>query len=226
MRILIVEDNTVLADGLTTVLIQNGYDVEHFSTKVDSLLALKTLPFDLLILDLGLPDGDGLEVLTSVRNDHNPIPVLILTARDSVEDRVKGLNQGADDYLGKPFKVQELEARVNALIRRHHYQHQEKYKLGALCFAPASKEVRVNNIPISLSHGELTLLDLLIRSRGALVSKETLIEALCSWDDTLTSNAIEALVSRLRKKIHAGHVTIQAVWGRGYMLKESRENND
>ena len=193
MRILIAEDDQVLADGLLRTLRASGAAVDHVGTGTEADAALMTnSEFDLLILDLGLPRMHGLEVLKRLRARSSTLPVLILTAADSVDERVKGLDYGADDYMAKPFSLQELEARVRALTRRG-----------------------MGGASSAIKHGPLTA--------GRLVSKDQLVERLCEWGEEVSNNAIEVYIHRLRKKIEKGPIRIATVRGLGYCLEKIQQ---
>ena len=218
MRILIAEDDAVLADALSRSLRASGYavDVVENGDKADAALAAQT--FDLLILDLGLPRLSGLEVLKRLRTRHSAVPVLILTAADSVEQRVKGLDLGADDYMAKPFALSELQARVRALTRRAAGGAQTMLKHGPLTLDPVGHVACINDRALDLSARELSLLEILLQRPGRLVSKEQLVDHLCGWGEEVSNNAIEVYVHRLRRKIELGGVRIVTVRGVGYCL--------
>ncbi len=220
MRILIAEDDQVLADGLLRTLRQGGYAVDQVSSGSQADAALAGQDFDLLILDLGLPKMHGLEVLRKLRSRGNSLPVLILTAADSVEQRVKGLDLGADDYMAKPFALAELEARVRALTRRGLGTASSLIKHGPLSFDATGRVAYLNEQMIELSARELSLLEVLLQRAGRLVSKDQLIEKLCEWGEEVSSNAIEVYIHRLRKKIEQGPVRIATVRGLGYCLEK------
>jgi two-component system OmpR family response regulator len=219
MRILIAEDDAVLADGLSRSLKAGGYavDVVASGDAADSALAAQT--FDLLILDVGLPKLSGLEVLRRLRARHSTTPVLILTAADSVEQRVKGLDLGADDYMAKPFALSELEARARALTRRAAGSAQTVLRHGPLTLDQVGHVATINDQLLELSARELGLLEILMQRPGRLVSKEQLVDRLCSWGEEVSNNAIEVYVHRLRKKIEVGGVRIVTVRGLGYYLE-------
>jgi two-component system, OmpR family, response regulator len=221
MRILIAEDDSILADGLTRSLRQSGYAVDHVrnGTEADSALSMQT--FDLLILDLGLPLMPGLEVLRRLRGRNSALPVLILTAADSVDERVKGLDLGADDYMAKPFALNELEARVRALTRRGAGGGPTVVKHGSLSFDQVGRIAFVNEQVIELSARELGVLEVLLQRTGRLVSKEQLVNHLCEWGEEVSNNAIEVYVHRLRKKIEAAGARIVTVRGLGYSLEKA-----
>ena len=220
MRILIAEDDQVLADGLLRTLRGNGYAVDHVASGSEADAALSTQEFDLLILDLGLPRLHGFEVLKKLRARGSATPVLILTAADSVEQRVKGLDLGADDYMAKPFSLQELEARVRALARRGMGVASNVIKHGPLTFDTTGRVAYINEAMVELSARELGLLEVLLQRAGRLVSKDQLVERLCEWGDEVSNNAIEVYIHRLRKKIEQGPIRIATVRGLGYCLEK------
>ena len=221
MRILIAEDDHVLADGLMRSLRAAGAAVDHVSTGSEAEAALLTSQeFDLLILDLGLPRLHGLDVLKNLRARGSNLPVLILTAADSVEERVKGLDYGADDYMAKPFSLQELEARVRALIRRGVGGSSSTIKHGPLVYDQAGRVATIDGKMVELSARELGLLEVLLQRAGRLVSKDQLVERLCEWGEEVSNNAIEVYIHRLRKKIEKGPIRIATVRGLGYCLEK------
>jgi two-component system OmpR family response regulator len=223
MRILIVEDDAVLADGLSRSLRAGGYAVDAVENgdKADAALSAQT--FDLVILDIGLPRLSGLEVLKRLRSRDSRTPVLILTAADSIEQRVQGLDLGADDYMAKPFALSELEARARALTRRAAGTAQTMLKHGPLTLDQVGHVVTLNDQVLELSARELGLLEILLQRCGRLVSKEQLVDHLCSWGEEVSNNAIEVYVHRLRRKIEPGGIRIVTVRGLGYYLEKFTE---
>jgi len=219
VRILIAEDDPVLADGLSRSLRAVGYAVDVVATGEAADSALAAQAFDLVILDLGLPRLSGLEVLRRLRARSASVPVLILTAADGVEQRVRGLDLGADDYMAKPFALSELEARVRALTRRALGGAQNVLKQGALKLDQAGRIATINDQPIDLSARELGLLETLLARPGRLVSKEQLVDHLCEWGEEVSNNAIEVYVHRLRKKLEPGGIRIVTVRGLGYCFE-------
>jgi two-component system OmpR family response regulator len=219
MRILIAEDDAVLVDGLCRSLRAGGYAVDIVSSGDDADTALTAQSFDLLILDVGLPRLSGLEVLKRLRARNSKVPVLILTAADSVEQRVKGLDLGADDYMATLFGLSELEARVLALPRRAAGGSQTVLKHGPLTLDQVGHAAFLNDRMLDLSARELSLLEILLQRPGRLVSKEQLVDHLCSWGEEVSTNAIEVYVHRLRKKIETDAVRIVTVRGLGYYLE-------
>ena len=223
MRVLLAEDDTVLADGIIQALRQSGYVIDHAVSGPDAEHLLSCTQYDTAILDLGLPDQDGLEVLKQIRAKKNAVPILILTARDTLEDRVQGLDLGADDYLTKPFKLQELEARIRALIRRRHFSTETEIKLGAMRFDTNGRRVYINQQPLELSSRETDVLELLLMNAGKVVSKTKFIEHLCGWQDELTTNAVEVYLSRVRRKLEPYGLSLRAIRGIGYILEVAPE---
>jgi two-component system, OmpR family, response regulator len=221
MRILIAEDDQVLAEGLLRTLRNSGAVVDHVASGTEADAALLTHhEFDLLILDLGLPKMHGLEVLKRLRARGAGLPVLILTAADSVEERVKGLDVGADDYMAKPFSLQELEARVRALVRRQMGANSSIMKHGPLSYDQAGRVATIDGKMVELSARELGLLEVLLQRSGRLVSKDQLVERLCEWGEEVSNNAIEVYIHRLRKKIEKDPIRIATVRGLGYCLEK------
>ena len=221
MRILIAEDDSILADGLVRSLRQSGYAVDHVKHGAEADTALSLQTFDLLILDLGLPLMSGLEVLRRLRARNSQMPVLILTAADSVDERVKGLDLGADDYMAKPFALNELEARVRALTRRGAGGGPTVVRHGSLSFDQVGRIAYINEQVIELSARELGVLEVLLQRIGRLVSKEQLVNHLCEWGEEVSNNAIEVYVHRLRKKIEPSGARIMTVRGLGYSLEKT-----
>lgn len=218
MRILVAEDDANLADSLKHSLHNAGYAVDCVQTGLEADSAVASSEFDLLILDLGLPKMSGLEVLRRLRARRSSLPVLILTALDSVNDRVHGLDLGADDYLVKPFVLAELEARVRALVRRGS-SGSPLLHFGALCFDTVGQVARIDDEVVELSARELALLRILLQRPGCMVSKEHLVNHVCEWGEEISVNAIEVYIHRLRKKLHRGGVKIATVRGLGYCLE-------
>jgi two-component system OmpR family response regulator len=216
MRILVVEDDALLADGLNSVLAHAGHAVERAATGKHADLLLAGNEFDLVVLDVGLPDIDGFEVLRRLRLRQSATNVLILTARDAVEDRVHGLDLGADDYLTKPFSVTEFEARVRALLRRGAAPG-TRWSIAGMTVDMAAKRVRIHDRPVDLTPREWALLELFLTRPGRLLSKDQIAESLFSFDEQLSPNAIEVYVSRLRTKIEPAGVHIRTVRGFGYI---------
>lgn len=220
MRILVAEDDTELADGLCRALRQSDYVVDHAANGKQADAWLETEKYDLAILDLGLPGLNGIEVLRRLRRREQPVPVLILTARDALEDRVQGLDLGADDYVVKPIAYAELEARIRALIRRSQGKLNPQLNHGPLMLDTIGKRAYLNEQPFDLSAREFGVMEFFLLRAGQIVSKEQLLQALCGWDEEITPNAIEKQVSRLRVKLEPAGIMINTVRGLGYYLEK------
>ena len=222
MRILLAEDDSVLANGLSRALREVGYAVDVVFDGHQADAAMSTQECDLLILDLGLPKLSGLEVLRRARARNNHTPILILTAADSVEQRVQGLDFGADDYMAKPFSLSELQARVRALTRRQAGFDQSRLTLGPLSFYQVSRSAHVNDQLLDLSAREIGVLEVLFSRAGRLVSKEQILDHLCEWGEEVSHNAIEVYVHRLRKKLEPLGIVISTIRGLGYCLEKPK----
>jgi two-component system OmpR family response regulator len=220
MRILIVEDDPVLSDGLTRSLRHADYAVDCLNEGGEADHVLTSQKYDLVILDLGLPKLDGFEVLRRLRHRGSRVPVLVLTARDTVSDRVHGLDLGADDYMAKPFAMPELTARVRALIRRSQAQTGPKINHGPLTLDTVARRAYLSGEPLELAAREWAVLEVLLGKTEKIVSKESIIQAVAGWDEELSPNAIEVYISRLRSKLERAGVRIRTVRGFGYMLEE------
>jgi two-component system response regulator QseB len=218
MRLLLVEDDAMIGESVRKGMQQDGFAVDWVQDGRAAELALETNLYDTLLLDLGLPRKDGLEVLASLRRRGNPIPVLVLTARDAVADRVKGLDAGADDYLVKPFDLEELAARIRALLRRKSGRANPVVQLGNLILNPATREVSLHEKPISLSAREFALLHALVERPGAVLSRAQIEEKLYGWGQEVESNTIEVYIHSLRRKL--GTQIIRNVRGVGYMVQK------
>ncbi|MGQ0526200.1 MAG: response regulator [Betaproteobacteria bacterium] len=218
MRILISEDDGALAEALRFALTRAGYAVDWVSDGAAADEALKDDVFDVLILDLGLPRLDGLEVLRRLRRRNTALPVLILSGRENPDEKVEGLDCGADDYLVKPFSLNELQARVRALVRRRQGGVAPVLCYGELNFDTVSRIARVQGQPLALSLHEAGVLEVLLNRFGRVVSKEQLVEQLYSYDKEVSQNAIEVYVHRVRKKIVDSRLTLKTLYGRGYLL--------
>lgn len=216
MRILLAEDDPLLGDGLRAGLRQQGFQVDWVRDGMAADRELRAQSYAAAVLDLGLPTVDGLTVLAHVRQQGLTLPVLILTARDAISDRIKGLDSGADDYVVKPVDLHELAARLRALIRRAHGQTQELLHAQNVSLDTAARVVTVANEPVTLSAREFDLLHALILNAGRVMSREQLEQHLYSWGQEVESNAIEVHIHHLRKKLGAS--LIQTVRGIGYML--------
>ncbi len=218
MRILITEDDAALAEALQFSLNQASYAVDWVSNGMAADEALKHGGFGLLILDLGLPKLDGLEVLRRLRRRNDALPVLILSGREDPEEKVAGLDLGADDYLVKPFSLNELQARVRALLRRGSGSATPQLTYRALSFDPVARTASINGSRLALSTHELSVLEVLLRRFGRVVSKEQLVEQIYTYDQEVSHNAIEVYIHRLRRKIGDAGVVIRTMYGRGYAL--------
>ena len=218
MRVLITEDDEALAEALTFALCQAGYAVDRVANGAAADEALKTDVFGLLILDLGLPKLDGFEVLKRLRRRNIAMPVLILSGREKPEEKVMGLDLGADDYLAKPFSLNELLARVRALLRRGPGILPAVVSYGGLTFDTVGRTAAVEGRAVPLSLHETGVLEVLLHRFGRVVSKEHLLDQLYSYDKDASQNTIEVFVHRLRKKIMGTGVTVRTVYGRGYMM--------
>lgn len=216
MRILLVEDDAMIGESVRVGLRRDGFTVDWVRDGRAAELALANGVYDLMLLDLGLPKKDGLEVLKSMRRQGNRTPVLILTARDSVSDRITGLDSGADDYLVKPFDLDELAARIRALLRRHAGRADTLIQCGELTLNPATRETTFGGKPLTLSARELAVLEALLERPGAVLSREQLEEKLYGWNEEVESNAIEVYIHGLRKKLGADF--IKTIRGVGYMV--------
>lgn len=219
MRLLLVEDDTMIGESVRLGLRQDGFVVDWVQDGKAAELALSNEPYALLLLDLGLPKKGGLEVLKNLRTQRNPIPVLVLTARDAVADRVKGLDAGADDYLIKPFDLDELAARIRALLRRQSGRIETELRCGDLTINPATHQVFLGAKEIALSAKEFAVLHALIDRPGAVLSRVQLEQHLYGWDEEIESNAVEVHIHNLRKKL--GSKLIRNVRGVGYVVEKA-----
>lgn len=217
MRILLVEDDQMIGDSVVDGLKSEGYAVDWVQDGNSAVIALRTTPFSLMILDLGLPGKDGLTVLREARAQKMHIPVLVTTARDTVQDRVQGLDAGADDYLVKPYDLDELSARIRALLRRSSGRSEPSIERGKLLIRPETREVFYDGKPVLLSSKEYALLVALADRPGVVLSRGQLEEKLYNWDSTVGSNAIEVHIHHLRKKL--SNDAIKTVRGVGYLLE-------
>ncbi|MFC5474966.1 response regulator [Paraherbaspirillum soli] len=220
MRILLVEDNRPLSEWLALTLHRSNYTVDCVYDGADADHLLLTQQYALVILDLSLPKLDGSEVLKRLRARHNNVPVLILTANNSVEGRIVGLNTGADDYLAKPFDVNELEARIRALLRRSNQQRNPILQCGSLSYDSNSRIFSIDGQALSLTRREHAVLEVLIMKMGKTVSKQALADSLYALAEEVSQDAIEVYIHRLRKKLEHGDAAIITLRGLGYLLKQ------
>ena len=219
MRILLVEDDPELADSLTRALKAGGWTVDTLHDGVAADLALRSEDYALAILDVGLPRMDGFEVLRQLRERRQTLAVLILTARGEVSDRVRGLNLGADDYLAKPFELSELEARVNALLRRSLMGGERQQRCGALIYDLTDRRFTLNDDALQLPSREHAVLENLITRPGRMLNKEQLASKVFGLDQDASPEAIEIYISRLRRKLEGSNVRIVTFRGLGYLLE-------
>ena len=222
MRILIVEDNEKVAALIAKRLRENLFVVDPVKNVDEAMGALKVVEYDLVVLDLTLPDGNGIEVLRALRKKGKTVPVLIETARDDVTHRVEALDQGADDYIVKPFSSEELLARIRAILRRPKQTVHSTMVLGNVALDVSGLTLRINGEPVEIARREFEVLAALFRSRGRIIPRERLEEAIYSFDVDVTPNAIEATISRLRRRLEAQRATIgiTTMRGLGYLLAE------
>jgi two-component system response regulator QseB len=224
MRILLVEDDELLGDGIAAGLKQRNNVVDWVKDGLSAEQALEVENFDIVVLDLGLPRKDGIEVVSSIRKKQNATPVLILTARDSTDDKIKGLDAGADDYMVKPFDLDELEARIRALHRRNSGSASTTIKRGNLELDPASHTATLDGNSLNIPRREFALLQKLLENQGRVVSRDSLLQSLYGWDDEVDSNTLEVHIHNLRKKL--GSKTIRTIRGVGYMIEKVPESTE
>lgn len=222
MRILVVEDDALVADAIGRGLAGAGFAVDRVDSAERAAGALAAEAFDLAIVDIGLPGMDGLDLLQRLRRGGNPLPVLILTARDGLADRVNALDLGADDYLPKPFALPELVARCRALIRRSRSAASAQLAIGGLALDLGARRAQAGGREIALTRREWAVLECLALNAGRVVAKDKLLQAIANWDADIGANAIEVYVSRLRAKL-GEHAPIRTVRGLGYRLDESAD---
>ena len=225
MRILLVEDDAELGGAVSASLKREHYALDWVTDGAAASAALSTAEYDLVILDLGLPKVSGLSVLKQLRSrgeTQRAVPVLVTTAMDAVHDRVEGLDAGADDYLVKPFALDELHARVRALIRRSNAASSNIIEHGNLSFDLTSRQATANGVPLELSVREAGILEVLLLRAGRAVTKDQLLEKLCAWDSDISLNAIEVYVHRLRKKLEPAGVQVRTFRGLGYCIDKAR----
>lgn len=220
MRVLLIEDDRLIGDGIKAGLIKLGFSVDWFFDGHIGQKSLDAAPYDAVILDLTLPGIDGLDILHNWRQNGHDEPVLILTARDALEQRVAGLQKGGDDYLCKPFELLEVAARLQALIRRRHGLLTPMLRHNHIVFEPATRSVYSNGQPIVLKSKELAILELLMHNVGRVLTRSLIQEKLYNWDDEISSNALEVHIHHLRRKL--GNDFIRTVHGVGYTLGEEK----
>ncbi|ADV88106.1 response regulator [Vibrio vulnificus] len=218
MRLLLIEDDTLLGQSMVTSLSRHGYTVDWLEKGSGVTSALKTEDFTAVILDLTLPDIDGLDVLRNIRSAGFNLPVVILTARDDIKDRVQGLDRGADDYLGKPFALEELLARLRVVIRRQSGSATEVIEVGELSLSLSEQSIRYQEAVLKLTRNEFKILAALMTNAGRVMSKDQLQQSLHGWDDSASDNAIEVHIHNLRKK--APNVPIKNIRGVGYIIEK------
>jgi len=222
VKILLVEDDAALGHAMSTSLNKAGYSVNWAHDGFEADVALHDYVYDAVILDLGLPRIDGFEVLKRMRARKVMAPVIILTARDDLDDRVRGLDLGADDYLTKPFKLPELEARLRAQIRRSNATLGSTIEYGPLVLNITDKMLLVNGETMSLSPREFSVLEMLLSRVGRVVSKDSIIDALSKWDEGVGNNAIEVYIHRIRKKLEPIGINVLTIRGLGYLLQKAQ----
>lgn len=221
MRILLIEDDTMIGDGIKAGLGKLGFTLDWFTDGEVGKAALDSAPYDAVILDLSLPGMDGMQLLAQWRRAGKDTPVLILTARDALEERVSGLQAGADDYLCKPFALVEVAARLQALIRRRHGKTASKMIHGNLEFDAAARVATLNGETVTLTQREITVMELFLNNKGRVLPRPLIQEKLYNWDDEVSSNAVEVHIHHLRKKL--GNGFIRTVHGVGYTLGDIAE---
>lgn len=223
MRVLIVEDDKVLREGLSHYLHDAGYQADAAATGTEADTILVHEDYDLVILDIGLPGLDGLEVLRRMRSRSRYVPALVLTARDSLDDRVHGLDMGADDYLLKPFALLELEARIRAVVRRGQATSDAKIVYGALVLDSQARRAWLAGQPLKLTAREWNILEFLVLRAGKMVNKNQIVSAISSCDEDVSYNSIEVYISRLRSKLELAGIRIRSVRGFGYYLDKQAD---
>jgi two-component system OmpR family response regulator len=217
---LLVEDDAMLSDAIARAFTQAAHAVDTVSNGEEADRALIAAEYDLVLLDIALPRIDGLEVLKRLRARRSSVPVLIMTVRDALEDRIVGLDLGADDYITKPFHLSELEARVRALIRRAHAGASSELVHGRLRLDMAGRRLFCNDQPMDLSARELAVVELLLLRAGKVVTKQQIIDNLYGWEEVSSSNAVEVFIYRLRKKLELSGVDIRTIRGMGYLIEK------
>jgi two-component system, OmpR family, response regulator len=227
MRVLLVEDHNALAGELSLRIGRSGFDVDQVGTIREAELALRACAYSVVLLDRRLPDGDGLSLVPRARESYPTSLILMLTARDAIDDRVEGLDAGADDYLTKPFSLDELMARIRAGLRRPGKEGQSRIRLGALCFDPGARAAFVDDRPVSFLRRELALLGVLLNRAGCVVPREVLLAQVYGFDEEVQEHALTALVSRVRQRLgelNAG-VDIHTARGVGYLIATKKQGD-
>lgn len=221
MKILLIEDDNLIGDGIVSAFKKFGFSIDWFEDVLDGQEAIFMINYDAVILDLSLPNIDGLDILKFWREKNIKTPVIILTARDAINQRVEGLTKGADDYLCKPFSLAELHARVIALNRRNYNLVKEYLEIGDIKLYPLEQKVLKNNNIVELTTKEIKILELFILNKGIVLSREVIVEKLYDFDKELNSNALDVFIHAIRKKI--GNDYIKTVYGAGYKLEEPKK---
>lgn len=222
MRILLAEDDGYLADAIVLALSREGYAVDRVASGNEADAAVRTTDYDLVMLDIGLPVMDGLELLKRIRDRGQSMPVLMLTVRDSLQDRILGLDSGANDYMTKPFQLPELEARIRAMLRKSSWGNRTLLKFGDVEFDTVGRQLLVGGERVELSARELAALEILIQRVGKVVTKNQLAEHLSNWEDEVSSNAVEIIIHRLRKKLENSELSLKTLRGLGYLIDSSK----
>jgi two-component system OmpR family response regulator len=220
MRILVAEDDQLMQGALRLGLENSGYAVDVIDNGTAAASALIDVDYDLLLLDLGLPGLDGTEVLRQVRKSGRSLPIIVITARDTIEDKIEGLDLGANDYITKPFDFRELDARIRAFLRKDTFGNKMEIVHGPIRFVTTSREVFINDVAAELTPREVAVLELLLQKVGRMVRKRQMVEHVGTWDEEPSDNAMEIVVHRLRRKLEACGIKISTVRGFGYMLDE------
>ena len=222
MRILLVEDDSLLADAVARAFTQNAHAVDIVRSGEAADRALAATEYDLVLLDIALPKMDGMEVLRRLRGRRSAVPVILITVRDRLEDRIEGLDCGADDYITKPFQLSELEARVRAVMRRTQGNFGSDVVHGRLRLDIAGRRLFADDEPIDVSAREFAIAELLLTRVGKVVTKQQIFDKLYGWEEATTSNAVEVFVYRLRKKLEPAGVNIRTIRGMGYLIEKVR----
>ena len=225
MRILLAEDDTSIAAAVRSSLEQSGHAVDHVTDGVTADNALRDHEYDLLVLDLGLPKLDGSDVLARARKRGNSLPVLVVTAREGLKERVRVLDLGADDYLLKPFALVEFDARVRALLRRRTSNGTPEFRIARLRLDIPGHRAWIGDLPLDLTAREFGLIEALATRVDKVTSRAQLVEALCNWDEDLTDNGLDIALHRLRRKLQPGGMGIRTVRGLGYMLEDAQDDS-